>query len=68
LVYFVFILTTLPISIHVHKLDLSDLHFKKRIFPFSYLAPDGGSNIVHGSVGHLELTSYVSTSHTTTQN
>lgn len=43
------VLITLAFSIH--KLDLSDLHFKKFIFPFSYLASGGGSNIVYGSAG-----------------
>jgi len=60
------VLTTLAIVIR--KLDLSDLHFKMSIFPFSYLASGGESNIVHGSVGLLELINYVSTSHTMTQN
>jgi hypothetical protein len=56
------------LAISIHKVDLSNLRFKKRIFPFSYLASGGESNIVHGSVGFLELISYVSTSHITTQN
>lgn len=60
------VFTTLTISIY--KLDLSGLHFKKRIFPFSYLASGGECNIVHGSVGLSELISYVSTSHTTIHN
>jgi len=52
----------------MHKLDLLGLNFKKRNFPFSYLASGGESYIVHGSVGLLALISYVSTAHATIQN